>query len=393
MYKNNQSEISTSPKIEQMRHIIIFLLFPYGLLSFSQSKTVYVDNGIRLSHNEQKMVSGANIVPLNSKGLCLITYLADNSSSEEIYGKSDDVYVAVQKVHLNKLRADKYIIVARRGMKIGNKLITSIPYNPFIGDNSDKKLVIFEGSIDNQSRGLLYRNLCIEKNQIVLDSDISYLKIKYGNNFYNLNIDTYVMILKDKGYVTSKPGCFVIGLNPRKDKSRTWHMAIGCAPDNYILVLKSKDMYNWEYESILPIKGNETDVYYQDDERYYITRSMNKIYIGESNSKPRVIEKSVASRPRIFDLLGDIYIMYNIVDNDYSTERSTAVISKYHKDGNYKEILKLQRAETIHYYDMIPYNEKVYIVFSTDANNKLNKIKGELQMIRIPCGKITKSFY
>ncbi len=369
-----------------VRHVLLLTLFVFPHNLSSQTKELYVDMGRKISSSDQKMISGVNGVKMqNDKNSILLTYLADNSSPEEIYGKSDSVYVAVQIVNINKKGANNYKIIAQKGMKINKNILTTIPYNPFIGDNNGNNLIIFEGAINYKSRGLLYRNLHIVKKKFEIENDISYLKIRYNDNCYDINVDTYDMILKDKGYVTSKPGCFVVDLNPRKDHKGIWHMAIGCSPDNFILVLKSDDLYSWEYESILPIKGNETDVYYKNSEMYYVTRSMDKIFIGKNNSSPKVIESSIASRPRIFDLEGDIFFMYNIDDYSYSTERSTALICKLDEDSLHREeVLKLQRAETIHYFDVFSFIDKVYVIFSTDATDMLNKIKGELQIIKIP---------
>lgn len=372
--------------INKIRYIQLIIFFSYcPLLSFSQGRTIYVDNGIRLSHKEQKMISGVNVVSLNSKGSCLMTYLADNHFAEEYYGKSDSAYVALQTLNLKKPLPDPYIIAAKKGLTIGGRCITSLPYNPMIEGSKGKYVLIFEGSLDNLPRGLISRNIKASKRYISMADSLSYLKIQYKGKIYDSNINSYTMILKEEGLEISTPGCFVVDINPRKDSFGIWHLAIGCAPDNYILVIKSKDLYNWEYEMVLPIKGNETDLYYTENDYYYVTRASSKIFFGGKKVPPYIIENSVASRPRIFVNKDDIYVMYNNIDKEYMAERSMSSLCKLIvANKSLQEVMKMQRKETIQYYDIIKFKENFYELFSTDPTDKFRYSKGELQMIVIP---------
>lgn len=369
---------------DTIRRLLLFTFFIMPIHFYGQNEKL-VDDGIRLTANSQKMASGVNVVKVNKEGdKCLMTYLADNYIAEERYGKSDSVYVALQMLNLRKPEPQNYSVVAQKGMKVGNHHITSLPYNPMLSYDGIRFHVIFEGALDNKDRGLMSRIVNYKRNRVVVTSEIDYLKVEYNEMIYDLNVKTYATILNDKGYITAVPTCFVVDVNPRKDQSGVWHMAIGCAPDNYVLVLKSDDLRTWTYERIIDLKGNETDVYVRRDNYFYLMRSGDAVYKGYIGKSYERLNNSVASRPRLYSKGDSVFAIFNRNDSIMSSRRNIVSFCRWSDTGHFYEILRLKRKESIHYYDIVDYGNSFCVIFSTDPTGQYQYSKSELQIIKMP---------
>lgn len=370
---------------EHFRYYISLFSFILIVLPAYCQYEIIVDNGIKLTSKSQKMASGVNIIQTNKReNMCLMTYLADNYNEEEQYGKSDKVYIALQKLNLKWPNPHSYKVLAQKSMVIGSRTITSIPYNPMIASDGNLYHVIFEGSLDDNPRGLISRTFMLKNDCIKIDNELDYIKVLYQGVLYDINVNTYSMILSDNGYATVVPNCFVVDVNPRKDENGVWHIGIGCSPDNYLLVLKSNDLKVWEYESIIDVKGNETDLYYNGSQRLYLIRSGNKIIESCSEGSQALINNSVSSRPRFCRINDEIYAVYNEKDTTMRVERSTVSFSKCTDQIVHSPSVKLKRNESIHYFETIEYNGFLFVVFSTDATDNYRFSKGELQLVRLP---------
>ena len=364
--------------------LLIFIIL-ISLESLAQ-EVILIGDKARISSKKQKMVSGVNtVLKPGTESVYIATYIADNKNPQESHGRSENVYIGIQEIDLKHAqRGQHYKRVLHKGQRIGGHILTTIPYNPMIAENNGTVVLIFEGSLDGKPRGLISVNLYNKGKQNTKLRSIDYLKVKIRGRIVNLSPESYLDIVSYHGYKTSKPGCFVADLNPYKDNNQIYHLAIGCAPDNYILILKSKDLKIWEYEKILDLKGNETDLCYHNKMFHYVIRSDNAIFYGVDNLNLKKVAGAIASRPRFFIKDSCLYLFCNVsrtINKD--NVRSTVSIRKCSPHG-LEEIYRLRKKESIQYYDIITYNNNDYLVYSTDNESNVRFSKGELQIMKLP---------
>ena len=365
---------------------LLFAILIFIALDSLGQKEIIIRDKARISSKRQKMVSGVNtILKPGTESVYIATYIADDKNSQEYYGKSENVYIAIQEIDIKHPQdVQRYKRVLRKGQNIGGHILTTIPYNPMIAENNGTVALIFEGSLDGKSRGLISVNLYNKGKQITKLRSIDYLKVKIRDRIVSLSPESYLDIVSSHGYKTIRPGCFVADLNPFKDKNHVYHLAVGCAPDNYILILKSKDLKIWEYERILSLKGNETDLCYNHNVLHYVVRSGNDIYYGENNQRNMKIARSIASRPRFILKDSCLFLLCNVAGESKKDHlRSTVSFRKCLPTGM-EELYRLKKKESIQYYDVITYKDMDYLVYSTDNESNVGFSKGELQIMQLP---------